>query len=248
MTRVTGHFVETPQSSFIHSKKENWSSWLTRTSAFHARIKMLEICTQNSDHQLLCRGQAPEQRLRSHSHSCRLTLPQDLLKWSSVEAWWRALWWPPSCWLWCTLDQQVRSTFTHSRFKLRQPGTRLTCIGFSSADKLAQCCTTVSKTPIKEPITGYMIQKPHPPCVPAVMWVNHLQQWRHILHRWICQFWERSFALPAAFKQQQAFTAFRSTLTGSKPGSLPLSKFIKHVSNADVHLFMARPHLNSWFL
>lgn len=48
---------------FIESKEENWGAWLTRTSAFHIKIKRLEVCTQNSHQQLLSWGQAAERRL-----------------------------------------------------------------------------------------------------------------------------------------------------------------------------------------
>ncbi|XP_065805225.1 uncharacterized protein [Labrus bergylta] len=39
----------------------------------------------------------------------------------------------------------------------------------SAAEKLASCCKTVTKLKITEPITGYMIQRPKPPCVLAVI-------------------------------------------------------------------------------
>uniref|UniRef100_A0A3Q2WEW1 Chemokine interleukin-8-like domain-containing protein n=1 Tax=Haplochromis burtoni TaxID=8153 RepID=A0A3Q2WEW1_HAPBU len=39
----------------------------------------------------------------------------------------------------------------------------------SSAEKLATCCTKVTTTEIKEPITGYLVQTANPPCVQAVI-------------------------------------------------------------------------------
>uniref|UniRef100_A0A3Q3WTU8 Chemokine interleukin-8-like domain-containing protein n=1 Tax=Mola mola TaxID=94237 RepID=A0A3Q3WTU8_MOLML len=38
----------------------------------------------------------------------------------------------------------------------------------SAAEKLASCCKTVTGQKIKEPITGYMVQRPNPPCVPEL--------------------------------------------------------------------------------
>ncbi|KAM6971577.1 uncharacterized protein LKV04_017138 [Tautogolabrus adspersus] len=39
----------------------------------------------------------------------------------------------------------------------------------SAAEKLASCCETVTNQEITEPITGYMVQRPNPPCVLAVI-------------------------------------------------------------------------------
>uniref|UniRef100_A0A4W6G3I8 Chemokine interleukin-8-like domain-containing protein n=1 Tax=Lates calcarifer TaxID=8187 RepID=A0A4W6G3I8_LATCA len=39
----------------------------------------------------------------------------------------------------------------------------------SAAEKLASCCKTVTKREITEPILGYLVQKPNPPCVKAVI-------------------------------------------------------------------------------
>lgn len=47
--------------------------------------------------------------------------------------------------------------------------TILICFGLPVAEKLASCCKTVTGQKIKEPITGYMVQSPNPPCVPAIM-------------------------------------------------------------------------------
>lgn len=105
------------------------------------------------------------------------------------------------------------------------PEPRLT--RFSSTDKLANCCKSVSVSMIPEPITGYMIQKPHPPCVPAVMWVNHLWQRRQRLCLCFWQLKELRLFLPAAFRRQQEFTASMSKLTGSKPRSSHSSRFKK---------------------
>ncbi|XP_060919911.1 uncharacterized protein LOC132993936 isoform X2 [Labrus mixtus] len=42
-------------------------------------------------------------------------------------------------------------------------------VQYVSAEKLASCCKTVTKLKITEPITGYMVQRPKPPCVLAVI-------------------------------------------------------------------------------
>ncbi|KAM4606196.1 uncharacterized protein ACJ7VT_016449 [Polymixia lowei] len=39
----------------------------------------------------------------------------------------------------------------------------------SAAEKLANCCTTVNKQEITDPILGYMVQKRRDPCVQAVI-------------------------------------------------------------------------------
>ncbi|GAA6232840.1 zinc finger CCHC domain-containing protein 10-like isoform X1 [Lates japonicus] len=39
----------------------------------------------------------------------------------------------------------------------------------SAAEKLASCCKMVTKQEITEPILGYLVQKPNPPCVKAVI-------------------------------------------------------------------------------
>ncbi|CAM9163476.1 unnamed protein product [Lampetra planeri] len=39
----------------------------------------------------------------------------------------------------------------------------------SAAEKLATCCTTVTKKEITEPILGFLVQKANPPCVRAVI-------------------------------------------------------------------------------
>uniref|UniRef100_A0A3B4TCE4 Chemokine interleukin-8-like domain-containing protein n=1 Tax=Seriola dumerili TaxID=41447 RepID=A0A3B4TCE4_SERDU len=41
--------------------------------------------------------------------------------------------------------------------------------GSAQGEKLASCCKTVTNKKINESITGYMVQKPHPPCVAAVI-------------------------------------------------------------------------------
>uniref|UniRef100_A0A3Q1AIE5 Chemokine interleukin-8-like domain-containing protein n=1 Tax=Amphiprion ocellaris TaxID=80972 RepID=A0A3Q1AIE5_AMPOC len=39
----------------------------------------------------------------------------------------------------------------------------------AAAEKLASCCKTVTNVEIKEPILGYLVQRPNPPCVRAVI-------------------------------------------------------------------------------
>ncbi|CAB1436130.1 unnamed protein product [Pleuronectes platessa] len=39
----------------------------------------------------------------------------------------------------------------------------------SADQKLATCCKTVSRNPITEPITGFMVQQANLPCVKAVI-------------------------------------------------------------------------------
>ena len=181
---------------------------------------MLAIRTQNPDHQLLCRGQAPERRTLHISFL--QSSPQDPSKWWRVEAWWRALWWPPSCWPWFSLDQQVWPTVTqqvvwnfadlHQLLLSRQTGQMLHDRK-QDADKRAHDRLHDSGTS---------------PSVCASCDVSKLPSSSRdrILYHWICQFLELYFVLPAAFKRHQAFTAFRSTLTGSRPRSPPLSTLI----------------------
>ncbi|XP_078018811.1 uncharacterized protein LOC144458889 [Epinephelus lanceolatus] len=38
-----------------------------------------------------------------------------------------------------------------------------------AAERLASCCTRVSKQKITEPILGYLVQRPDPPCVLAII-------------------------------------------------------------------------------
>uniref|UniRef100_A0A3P8SIT2 Chemokine interleukin-8-like domain-containing protein n=1 Tax=Amphiprion percula TaxID=161767 RepID=A0A3P8SIT2_AMPPE len=38
----------------------------------------------------------------------------------------------------------------------------------AAAEKLASCCKTVTNVEIKEPILGYLVQRPNPPCVRAL--------------------------------------------------------------------------------
>uniref|UniRef100_A0A3Q1FAU9 Chemokine interleukin-8-like domain-containing protein n=1 Tax=Acanthochromis polyacanthus TaxID=80966 RepID=A0A3Q1FAU9_9TELE len=39
----------------------------------------------------------------------------------------------------------------------------------AAAEKLASCCKTVTNQEIKGPILGYLVQKPNPPCVRAII-------------------------------------------------------------------------------
>uniref|UniRef100_A0A3B5K533 Chemokine interleukin-8-like domain-containing protein n=1 Tax=Takifugu rubripes TaxID=31033 RepID=A0A3B5K533_TAKRU len=103
---------------------------------------MPEVSAQNSDLQLLCRGPAPEPRRHSPSHSTPANSTSRSFK--------------------------MVYSLTLMRSAL-VAAVLLAVIHFGSADKLASCCKSVSVSRISEPITGYMIQKPHPPCVPAVI-------------------------------------------------------------------------------
>lgn len=195
---------------------------------FSCSIKMPEVSAQNSDLQLLCRGPAPEPRRHSPSRSTPANSTSRSFKNGlqpnpdEEHSGGRR---PAGCdslWL-SRYDQRSHTAGASSD----SPEPRLTRDRFSSTDKLANCCKSVSVSMIQEPITGYMIQKPHPPCVPAVMWVTHLWQRRQRLCLWFWQFKELCLLLPAAFRRQQEFTASISKLTGSKPRSSHSSRFKK---------------------
>lgn len=195
---------------------------------FSCNIKMPEVSAQNSDLQLLCRGPAPEPRRHSPSRSTPANSTSRSFKNGlqpnpdEEHSGGRR---PAGCdslWL-SRYDQRSHTAGASSD----SPEPRLTRDRFSSTDKLANCCKSVSVSMIQEPITGYMIQKPHPPCVPAVMWVTHLWQRRQRLCLWFWQFKELCLLLPAAFRRQQEFTASISKLTGSKPRSSHSSRFKK---------------------
>uniref|UniRef100_A0A667Z7Z5 Chemokine interleukin-8-like domain-containing protein n=1 Tax=Myripristis murdjan TaxID=586833 RepID=A0A667Z7Z5_9TELE len=51
-----------------------------------------------------------------------------------------------------------------------------TLAGSGSTQKLSSCCTTVSRNKITEPIVGYKLQKPNPPCVKAVIFQTEKDQ------------------------------------------------------------------------
>lgn len=129
---------------------------------------MPEVSAQNSDLQLLCREPAPEPRRHSPSHSTpanstsrsfKMVYSGTLMRSALVAAALLAVVHFGSAGMINVASPQVQvQTVRNSRL------TR-----FSSTDKLANCCKSVSVSRIPEPITGYMIQKPHPPCVPAVM-------------------------------------------------------------------------------
>lgn len=129
---------------------------------------MPEVSAQNSDLQLLCRGPAPEPRRHSPSHSTpanstsrsfNMVYSRTPMRSALVAAVLLAVIHCGSAGMTNLPTPQVPSSAS--------PEPRLT--RFSSTDKLANCCKSVSVSMIREPITGYMIQKPNPPCVPAVM-------------------------------------------------------------------------------
>ncbi|XP_028288286.1 uncharacterized protein LOC114452944 isoform X2 [Parambassis ranga] len=103
-----------------------------------------------------------------------------------------------------------------------------------SAEKLASCCTSVTRTEITEPILGYLVQRPNPPCVRAVIFQTETGLFcSQVTAPWVRQ-------KIAAFKKTQASTpsvisaspvSLLSILTSTtSPSSASSSSFPSSVS------------------